>query len=63
MMEDILDRLFNLHSIKAIGGGLAGFGALSSAQVDQAIEAGGGNPYMVAAGIALYVVANLLRKA
>lgn len=62
-MNEVIDRLVNVHTLKAVGAALVGWGLLTSENVDAAIAGGGGNVYVTAAGIALYVVYGLLRKA
>ena len=57
----MLDRLFNVHTLKAIGVALAGFGFLSADKLQALIENSGGDALAIAIGIGGYVLANVIR--
>lgn len=57
----LVERLFNVHTLKAIGVALAGFGYLKSADVQAVIDQSGGDVVTIAIGIGGYVLANVLR--
>lgn len=62
-MDDIIERLLNVHTLKAIGATLAGYGLVQPAQVDQVAATAGANSIVFLGGLALYALANLIRKA
>ena len=57
----LLNRLLNVHTVKAIGAALASFGVMSSEQLQTVIDGSGGDMKLIVTGVIGYVVANIWR--